>query len=759
MDGVLITSLRAPESWERIRREFRTRNFMTLRQLATVIPGVDVDGLDRLLGPHDGPCPTAEAIEVPLGRAFSATAGRSAASPVLAALIYGICLKRWENSTDHAPVEALASAARDVCIKLHNTEEGNEACSDRLAAVAILDLAISLRSCMRAENALNCSCPIDMRRHAHDAMVAAEHVLLDLPANPAEDDPVRGFIRQAAQAQASYFGALCRVAEAVEDFLSDPQTCREGLTAAIKFAEAAELEPTLRDDVYESELRAHRMTLAAMREKATSPVLHVDEGKIAYCYPFAVVGADPTAVVKAVAALRCGAVLGGARVVETGKLDVTDLWEANDPEGRCYIGAMATLEDLLIVTTAGEQLPAHHVELRVSTLGICYLRIWTWLADISAHGLNQAMRRGLVQMGAETIRQDGAIRDEWSRLATYAEQVLSGLEDHLAALFVPGLRVVFSVERRHHTVVSLRGFSQVSPAGQRKRLYSHADIRETVGAALIEQHANHAAATLEEYVRYPSRTPHAFANDIGFQGESLVRNADFTVAVMPTSPNFIVIGYEEMAEFSAALPALIDQWIELIWEQRRKLYTDLHDIDKDSAPVTIGVGELEDCQAQLRSVIGEVRSMLAFIKSPTLCRTNKYREVLDMLFDAAGVGRLEADLEAEVAKVDVLFDQVRARTVQREERRTQRSRTCVEVAVAVLAVTSLADFFMLINSALVNRSLFVEVGVILVISVVVTLEGMRSHKRSSSARDRSRRQLLRGELNKDGGLRTPKATR
>jgi hypothetical protein len=753
MDDVLTANLVAPASWEQIRTEFRSRDFVTLRQLAGAIPGVDVDGLDRLLGPHRGPSPTAAEMAAPLGRAFSAAAARPGALPALAALVYGFCLKRWENSTDHAAVAAMATSGRAACAALHIPADGEGAGSDRLVALVLLDLAASLISCMAVENALNCSCAIDMQRNAQDAVAAAEDVLARLPADPADDCPITGFIRQAAQAQALYFGALFQVAGAVKAFLTDPETSVERLTAAIDAVGAAESESALRDDVYKSELRAHRMTLTAMVKSSADPVLHIDEGKIAYCYPFAVTGAaQPEEVVQGVEVLRRGDVLGGARIADVGKLDVTDVWEANDPEGRAYTGAMATLEDLLIVTTAGKQLPAHHVELRVSTMGICYLRIWTWLADISAHELNQAMRRGLVQMGAETVRQDGPVAGEWSQLVTYAEEVIVGFERHLAA--VPGarpapdgsrdsrLRVLFSVERHHHTVVSLRSFSQVSPAGGQQHLYAYADVRGTVGAALLEQRVNHTAATLEEYVRYPGRTPRTLVDDIGFQGEALARNADSTVVVMPTSPNFIVIGYEEMAEFSAALPALLDQWITLIYKQRRSLSTHLQSTEevgrhgrfdpRISKQVPWQLHDLGNHQARLRDAVSETRSMLAFLKSPTLCQTHKYRDVLDMLFDAAGVGRLEADLEAQTAQVDALYVQVQARADELEERQTQQSRLRVEVALALLAVASLAGFFRLFNDALVTRPLFLEVGLIVVIAVRVTLMIVGSSGRNST---------------------------
>ncbi len=762
MDDVLTTDPAATSSWEQIRAEFRSRDFVTLRQLASAIPDLDVDGLDRLLDPHRDPTLTEAQMVAVLERAFSVAAARAGVLPVLAALVYGFCLERWEHSTDHAAVAAMANSGQDACAALHLPANGGDTGSDRLAAGMLLDLAASLTSCMAVENALNCSCPVDMQRHARDAVTAAERVLARLPAEVLNDGPIPGFIRQAAQAQVLYFGGVLRVAEAVEAFVTDPKTSVKRLTAAIDAVEAAESQPALRDDVYESELHAHRMTLVAMVRSSGIPILHVDKARIAYCYPFAVVGAiRPEDVVQGVNALRRGALLGRARVSDVGTLHVTDVWEANDPEKRAYTGAMATLHDLLIVTTSGEQLPAHHVELRVSKIGICHLRIWTWLGDISAHELNQAMRRGSVQMGAESIRQGDPMVGTWSRLAEYADEVIRGVEQHLAMVFnaqpASGgsqdspLRVLSSVERRHHTVASLRAFSQANPDGGKQRLYSYAEVLGTVGATLLKQRINHAAATLEEYVRNTSLTPHALVDDIGFQGEALTRTTDATVITMPTSPNFIVLGYEEMAEFSAALPALFDQWIALIYEQRGSLSTSLQSMEEVQRhgrfDQSIGkvfseqLNDLERRQVELRNAVSEARSMLAFLKSPTLCRTSKDREVLDMLFDAVGVGRLEADLEAQTAQVDELYIQVQACADQLQERHTHRYRSTVEVALAILAGTSLAEFFGLVNDAFTRPLLLLEVTVVLIVTIGVAVVAVRSNRRNNDGHDRARRRV------------------
>lgn len=734
MAAPLPADLAGRATWERIREEFRSRDFSRLRRLAATVPHIRVPDLDDLLDPNREEDPTQEEMATALGPAFAAAAAVPDGLPTVAALVYGLCLKRWENSLDHESIVAAARIAYDSCAGFPDG-------GDRTVALLLLDLAVSLASCTAVENALNCSCPVDMQRHAHRAVTSADDVLAALPPEAADERPVLGFVRQAAQAQHYYFAGLVEVAAAVEVFVGRPADAVGLLTSAVETLATAESRPALRDDVYESELRAHRMTLTAMVELTGRPWLRVDEAKIAYCYPFGISGPiTPHDVVRAVEALRSGDLLGAARVGGVGPLDVTDAWEANDPDGRAYAGAMATLEDLTIVTTAGETLRPHHVELRVSTLGIGHLRIWMAMAAASAHELNQAVRRGSVQMGAERIVQGGPVGESWPRLAAYAENVLVGFGHHLAtAADRSEIRALFSIDRRQHTVLSVRAASAIGPAGTAERLYTHAALRQVVGAAILEQRVNHAAACLEEYVRYPKQEPRAAIPDIGFEGEAMIRHADSTVIVMPTSPNYLVIGYEEMAEFGAALPALLDQWVALISGQRRKLSELLQSIEnllagrlvrlRDVREANAQVRELGQQQRDLRDIVGEARSLLAFLWSPTLCQTSKYREVLDALFGAAGIARLEADLEAQIVRVEALYVEVTAVAARLQERRTARFQLVVEVTVVFLAATSLAEFFGLVNDASASPVLFVEVAVVILVAAVMTVVAVLSSGR------------------------------
>lgn len=346
------------------------------------------------------------------------------------------------------------------------------------------------------------------------------------------------------------------------------------------------------------------------------------------------------------------------------------------------------------------------------------------------------MRRGSEHMGAERIEAAAA---GWSRLSEFADAVIAAtgelLDDGSGAV-----RVIASVQHRHHAVLSVRQLSIVEPAGT-SRPVDYDQALAALGARLFDQRTSHSSATLEEYVRIPLREPGTVVRDVGFEGEVIVRNPESTIVVMPSSPNFVVMYYDEIAEFSACLPALLDKWTAAISEQRRELAAQLPSLDAvlTSERASAGsrdslarqISQLERRQIALRTMAADAQSMLAFVKSPALCRTAKYRAILDDLFEAAGVPLLERDLEAQIAKVDALYLHVQTHARQLREREQRRNRRLVEVALAFLAVTSLAEFFGLLNDAIADRPLLLEVLIVLAAGAVVAMIAFRSSARGN----------------------------
>jgi CII-binding regulator of phage lambda lysogenization HflD len=718
-----------PVDWTVVCAEFRRREFGALRQAASAIAGIDVAALGELFDGDPDDTVWAGQARPHLRHAFDAARLVPNGLSVLAAYLYGLCQRRWEHSIDHGMILRVAHAADRVFDE--STDRGPTGGDERLAKL-FLTLAVSLASCMATENALNCSCPTDMRRHATAAAAVGRQVSGECAAwTGGYATTGYDFAAQAAGGQSAYFSAVCQAAQAVEEFIGHPESSAPALHEAIDALRRAERDADLYQDVYESELRSHRNTLAAMASLTDVPALYIDEGKVFYYYPFAVLGRSTGEILDRLRRVPAGSTLGRAGVVAAGDVEVTDSWDDSDAEGRRYGGVGLVLGDLSITTTAGTQLPPHQVELRATTVGVCYLRVAVPLANASPHVVNQAMRRGTVHMGAELIRHGSTT---WRQLNEYADEVIAALGE----LLDEGsgtVRIVANVQRRHHAVLSVRAVSMVGPTGRRP-VARYEDLHDALGIRLFYQRINHASNTLEEYVRIAHRDPDSLIRGVGFDGEVIVRNVESTVILMPTTPNFGVLYYEEMAEFSAVLPALLDKWTAVIFEQRQKLAAHLPALDAVATSRRLGavagdavgprIRQLERGQAALGSMITEAQSMLAFVKSPALCQTAKYREVLDSLFEAAGLPALERDLEAQIAQVDALFLRVQSLARQLEERDQRRYRRLVEVMLAFLAVTSLSDLFNLVNSESPRWPLFLEVGTVMALACFVAVVAFRS---------------------------------
>ena len=725
------TSVDAPAmavDWRAAAAEFRPREFGVLRQAAVAIPGAHAAELSGLFDPTVSDRVWRTNYDRTLRAAFAAAAAVPGGLSILAAYLYGLCQKRWEHSLDHSAILRVANAAAAIFADTSPDDETD----DRRLARLLLDLGVSLASCMAAENALNCSCPVDMRRHAAAAAEVGQRVIEECTLHCSrEHTDAYDFVVQVASAQAVYFGALERVAHAVETFIDQRHDSAETLQAAIALVHQAEAASALRDDVYESELRSHRVTLETMTGLIDVPALQVEDGRILYCYPFAVLGLSSEDVTTRLLRLPRGSRLGRATVVDVGDLDVTDAWDNSDPEGRSYGGIEVTLADLTITTTAGITLPPHQVQVCATNIGTCYVRVAAQLRDVSAHGLNQAMRRGSVHMGLERICQD---TDRWGQLSDYAAELIAAVET-LLARDDESVRIVASVQRRQHTVLSIRKLAMVSSSGVTRSAH-YDDIQAALGARLFDQRINHASATLEEYVRIPQRDAGTVIRDVAFEGEVIVRNAESTIIVMPTTPNFVMMYYEDMAEFSACLPVLLDKWTTAIFEQRRDLRAQMPRLDavwsdrrldrRTAQALAKEIRDLERRQAALQEAVSDAQSMLGFVRSSAICQSAKYREILDSLFEAADVPRLERDLDLQIDKVDALHLRVQTLAQRLDEREQRRYRLLVEVTLAFLAVTSLADFFALLNSAFDNRLIFLEVGVVLMIGLLVAVIAVRS---------------------------------
>ncbi len=104
------------------------------------------------------------------------------------------------------------------------------------------------------------------------------------------------FVHERASIDLHYFSAVAQVGGAVDDYIEntvDLSTKLRDVTCHV-----SNVEERIKGDVYESELRSHRLGLESLSD--AWPRLHVDLANIIYCYPFAVPWADPSSLIEAV---------------------------------------------------------------------------------------------------------------------------------------------------------------------------------------------------------------------------------------------------------------------------------------------------------------------------------------------------------------------------------------------------------------------------------------------------------------------------
>jgi hypothetical protein len=733
------------ELWEKACRQFAGRDFSALRSIADCVPELNLERFESLLYPHKQDMGGTTADNLSLS--FKAAAKVEGGVTVFAFYLYGLALKRWELSLDHTAIHQLVTAAQKEFD--HTLRGTNLTDPDRTLAQLVLDLAGSLSDCMKVENGLNCSCPPAMADHARSAVRHAEQVQANLVAHHLQGLPCARYLQQAAGAQREYFKAVICLATAVKQFLDNRRTSRDTLDNAIRALEQAESTDELRGDVYESELRAHRLTLCTMRELVDADSIQVDEASVVYCYPFTLPALDPKDALAEVEKWPTGFTLDKAQVVSVQGTALSDTWEGRDPANRRYCGLTLHLADLSVTTTGLTVLPAHRPEIRLSRLGNHYLRVSAPLTNASPHHLYQALRRGRTQMGEEELRQlaphGGLLTGRWTRLVDYAADVVNALGRNLADLTHPvseqnqgvcaapdtGLLARLDVNNRHHTVLSIRALSVQDADGRSAPVDNYKQVVNAMGWTQLLQPIAHASATLEEYVRHhksATRKP----IDIGFRGETILQTPQLTTLITPTSPNFMIIPIEEIAEFAGTIPALLDEWTNIVYQQRDELARRIMPIDPaatkpaqkhGSADVAQQLVQLERRQLHLQDVVTRARSLLAFLTSPALVSPTRNRQLLDKLLAGCEFDRLRADLEAQIAEVDNLYQRVQALLRQLEERRQRQYRTVVEVALVLLAVLSLADFITLFNGAFSVREGIIRVEVIAVL-VCVTVSGL-----------------------------------
>ena len=265
--------------WDEIATQWEEREYGALRDTVSRFPGFAAQDVEALLLDTE---PTPEVALRVLDDAFAAAGLDTDARLALALYVYSRCLERWEQTEDYEPIRTVVTALEAAAHEADGTADGR---SELLAIVVgqaqLLDVA------MNVEDAMNCSCPVAMGARAGKvvgglvSLLERERELGDGPAR------LRAIVRSDAEMTRRYFEAIADTAKAVKEFVDRDAPGPARFHGVLESLVRAEQAIARKGDVYESELRAHRVTLEALRDRAEEPRLRVDAAEVVYLYPFA----------------------------------------------------------------------------------------------------------------------------------------------------------------------------------------------------------------------------------------------------------------------------------------------------------------------------------------------------------------------------------------------------------------------------------------------------------------------------------------
>ena len=720
------TSLRIP--WKEIQTEWRTREYSTARREVSKLDGLVVDEIDELLFAAN----TLDETHArnTLGRAFAAAASSPDGELLLALYLYGRCLEKWEKSEDYTRIVTVLDALRDVFTT--RTDEASPSDGRAQLLSIIVRQAQLLETAMDVEDALGCSCPVATGERARRVVAGLDELLAEKAAleGAALDDGIadlRTVVRSDAETSRLYFKTIAKVADTVLAFVDPEAPIPPNFDKALQALILADDDAALADDVYRSELRAHRASLEGLRDSAGEPSLQVEAAELVYVYPFALKGGGGKELRAAEIVARAldGTIVEklhekGFRSAKARELELNDLWESPDARAVGYSGASIELAPIAVTPTGdeNEQLD-FDAEVRLSRLGNHHVRVSSRLGRAGLHELNQALRRGSLGMGDETFETEGPPDHNWTKFPHYVDAVIKAIETALGAERVLNLSATF------HVVLAARSISLRSPDGSTDPVTDGARLEHELGASLLFHPVRHLATALEEWVRYPSPSVTNLLGEQGFVGDLVVRTDNTTVSFMPASAEWLVDEYEEMVEFVASIPPLLT-----LWENRARALTGrvdgaLPELERQLlylAPNKDRAGDsdharkrakgpdpvhtLYEQEMEIRRLESDIRGRLAFLHSPELCRTRGQREFLDALWRAAGLRRQERELERRLQvlaerqeRIATMVSSFDALVRRKQRERAEQLERPVTVLLAVLGVASLAGVLDWTNGA------------------------------------------------------------
>jgi hypothetical protein len=215
-----------------------------------------------------------------------------------------------------------------------------------------------------------------------------------------------------------------------------------------------------------------------------------------------------------------------------------------------------------------------------------------------------------------------------------------------------------------------------------------------VGGRILARSIQRAATTLEEWARYPpvprtrsgsSLPAIAGIPEMGLAGDWCTHTGETTVFGIVAAPSWHSDVYVEAAQFVSSWSPLLRLW-------SRRLLNAIKTADLNS-------GSQSD--KKLRHIEGQVRLHLAQTKAEELCATLAHRRFLDQLLEMAGLGRLQGELEAQLAAAEHLtdwFSEEARRTDEDNRQKADQKRQQLLGVIALFGLFELGTFLSIIDT-------------------------------------------------------------
>jgi hypothetical protein len=532
------------------------------------------------------------------------------------------------------------------------------------------------------------------------------------------------FVQGWTEASRRYYSAILASSAGVRAALAGEWGQVDASIRSIDSIETKAVEEELFSFVERSEIRAHRRSLQRLSAARDEAWLRVDQGRIAYLYPFGVTGLTYDEIAARVQAfdlteplLRSGPDPEPFTVHADSRSDHysghDDIWNPQAAGELRFDGVELRLPRVRLYIDGDREPETLQATVRFSPLGNHYLRLVRRIEGdgLDPHELQQAMFRAAREHGVIDVRC-GESSGSWPRLSQFAQDLLkAGLMKMLApATATHGLVPMQSpVHRdldvpeihlgRSHVLLTVLQASAYRPGTDTApETIGHGDaLLAAFGSTVLRHVVPNCKETIGDWSRY-SATQCKIIRDIRNEGDILVATGNSTVVAMLDSPSFVSGTLEAVGEFTATFDGALEAWNQRLNHYRRTVLGIIDEYDsgkpsKTQLPTSFDapLQQMREERARLVHFESGTRRAISTLYSSNFLRSPSDTVALQQLLAFTGIDDQVQTFRERLG--EVATDQFEA-TLQRwtgerqlaEEQLAARRRESASIALAAVGV-------------------------------------------------------------------------